>query len=897
MLARRLTPALFTLAAGATLTPLTLARQATAVWNWESPHVSPIAITPSGQTLLAVNTADNRLETFSVATGQPVWTGSISVGLDPVSVRALNDSTAWVVNRISDSVSVVDLSTRRVVRTIGAGDEPSDVVFAAGRAFVSVSQLNQVRVWDLSNLDAAPTILSIQGEDPRSLAVSPDGSTVYAAIFHSGNKSTALRFQTVSQANSPYAGQNPPPNAGNTFNPPQTPGNPAPPPVGLIVRQNATGQWMDDNNRNWSSFVTWGLHDQDVAIINASSLGVTYARGLMTTVMDVAVRPDGTVTTVGTESTNQVRYEPVVNSIFVRVNMASFSPAAPTSVTTTDLNPHLDYATRTLPAPQREASIGDPRSLEWLPSGAKGYVAGMGSNNVAVIDAAGARLARVDVGQGPTGIALTSSRAFVLNRFDGTVSTIDTTTDTELSRVSFFDPTPAAIKTGRPMLYDTHRTSGLGQASCGACHIDGRNDALAWDLGDPSGTVKTVNQPCRQGPGNCRAWHPMKGPMITQTLIGTTSGVALHWRGDRENIAAFNVAYTGLQGLDALPTTTEMQDFTNFLATVRFPPNPNRNLDGTLPTSLPSSAGGTGNAANGQNIFNTLPTVGPPGPGGLTCLACHTNPLGSSAPLDDPRLPPQPQTLKVSPLNDLYQRTGVLFTSFNNNRGFGFNHDARDDSLFNVFTAGFNFAAGATGAQQRRDVEAFMLAFSTNTHPAVGQQETLDGTNNAAPNVAARLTTFRTLADATTVALVAKRTIAGVERGWQYLVGGNAASDRAAEATTWTALLASATPTSPVTVTVVPRGTERRIAIDRDGDNALDNDEVTFGYNPADPASFPPPCPADLNGDNITNTADLTIILGSFGQTVAPHAAGDINGDGTVNTTDLGLFLSRFGGC
>ena len=30
--------------------------------NWESPHVNPLALTPDGATLLAVNTPDNRLE-------------------------------------------------------------------------------------------------------------------------------------------------------------------------------------------------------------------------------------------------------------------------------------------------------------------------------------------------------------------------------------------------------------------------------------------------------------------------------------------------------------------------------------------------------------------------------------------------------------------------------------------------------------------------------------------------------------------------------------------------------------------------------------------------------------------------------------------------------------------
>ena len=55
-----------------------------------------------------------------------------------------------------------------------------------------------------------------------------------------------------------------------------------------------------------------------------------------------------------------------------------------------------------------------------------------------------------------------SGRAYVLNRFDATISVLDTASLTELTRVAFFDPTPAVIRTGRPMLYDTQRTSGTG---------------------------------------------------------------------------------------------------------------------------------------------------------------------------------------------------------------------------------------------------------------------------------------------------------------------------------------------------------------------------------------------------------------------------------------------------
>src|SRR5262245_10639963 len=160
--------------------------------NWETPQVSPLALTPDGTRLLAVNTPAARLEIFTADDGGLRPAASVPVGLDPVSVRARSDNEIWVVNHVSDSVSVVDLETLNVVRTLQTADEPTDVAFAGGRAFVVCSQRNQIEVYDVLNLDAPPIVLDIAGEDPRVAAASPDGSQVYVAIFESGNETTVV---------------------------------------------------------------------------------------------------------------------------------------------------------------------------------------------------------------------------------------------------------------------------------------------------------------------------------------------------------------------------------------------------------------------------------------------------------------------------------------------------------------------------------------------------------------------------------------------------------------------------------------------------------------------------------------------------------------------------------
>ena len=87
---------------------------------FESGPVRPVTLTPDGNTLLAVNTPDNHLEIFSITDGALTKTASVPVGMEPVSVVARNNSEAWVVNFVSDSVSIVDLTATppQVVRTL-----------------------------------------------------------------------------------------------------------------------------------------------------------------------------------------------------------------------------------------------------------------------------------------------------------------------------------------------------------------------------------------------------------------------------------------------------------------------------------------------------------------------------------------------------------------------------------------------------------------------------------------------------------------------------------------------------------------------------------------------------------------------------------------------------------
>jgi hypothetical protein len=158
-----------------------------------------------------------------------------------------------------------------------------------------------------------------------------------------------------------------------------------------------------------------------------------------------------------------------------------------------------------------------------------------------------------------------------------------------------------------------------------------------------------------------------------------------------------------------------------------------------------------------------------------------------------------------------------------------------------VFTGEGNggIATGPEGEVQRRQLEAFMLAFPSNLAPIVGQQITLTQANAGA--VAARVDLLRQRADAGECDLVAKSEIGGVEAGFLYVGAGRFRADRhALPAITEAALRLVATQLGhPVTFTCAPPGSGERIAVDRDGDGAWDGDELDARSDPADAASRP----------------------------------------------------------
>ncbi|MEA2755871.1 MAG: hypothetical protein QOJ54_2160, partial [Aliidongia sp.] len=403
-------------------------------------------------------------------------------------------------------------------------------------------------------------------------------------------------------------------------------------------------------------------------------------------------------------------------------------------------------------------------------------------------------------------------------------------------------------------------------------------DELAWDLGSPQNKVTTSPIPINlgnpaqlalgetlfgvttplNGTGQGNIFHPMKGPMTTQSLRGLANSGAMHWRGDRSN-GAFGVnatdenlsfnnfigSFQSLVGTANLPTPEQMQAFTDFVLQVQLPPNPVRHLDNSLNSAQ----------AAGQAFFNgPRPADGIKAPGvnlilgqsSFTCNGCHAlDPaLGQFGTSTNASFEGITQIFKVPHLRNMYTKIGMFgfpAVQFFNNidtgntgpqiRGFGFTNDGTLDTMFNFFharvfnpllTTGFPlFDPDAT----RRDVEQYMLAFDTDLAPAVGQQITLDGQNAGA--VGPRITLLEQRAAApftskllggtvTECDLVANVVQNGATQGFLFSPSAGSFTSSAGTVLTDGALRArAATAGQEVTFTCVPPGSGSRVAFNQ----------------------------------------------------------------------------------
>ncbi len=584
--------------------------------NLNLPPVRPMMLW-GGLELYALNVHDSTVSRYTTASSLPMSTfrtpwGPVSVAgwVDPFG--GASSEKLLVACRGSYVLAFLDRITGQTIDILELPAEPGDLLVdqTSNQAYITCSAQDLVVEVDLVGV-AITRQWTIPSKHPLFMSFDQNNDIVVAPML-SGNNSATER-------------------APGTFIPLDSG------PRGILDLANPAVATPP------------GLPDQDLfRILRGPGTVLPQATAMGAVLFNVAHNPaTNTFWQLGTEANNKDparQTEPSIMGESVR-NVLSIVTDNPVGAPHPPLNViNLDDSNPTTPGVQIDPTrtVGQPYGLAIEPITGFGFISGMLTDNVTVLDSRGSFVLEWDVPRGsiPRAVMYSPTLNLVFVYCWGTNKVESYILGTPPAPfVSFdlgHDPTPELIKKGRQVYYSAFKSRD-NNASCNSCHIDGKADNLPWNLSNEN--------------------KDNKGPMFTQLLSGIDRLPPFHWRGERDELIFFNEAFVGLLGARAPLSERpggEFDQFEAFVMSLRNPANPNANetrvVDGTIqgPTfpGYPS-----GNAVNGQNLFvvNTA----------LPCEGCHNFPMGTSNEVvaDDAfNNNPRRQRFKVAPFHEIYRK-------------------------------------------------------------------------------------------------------------------------------------------------------------------------------------------------------------------------------------------------
>jgi YVTN family beta-propeller protein len=152
-----------------------------------------LALLPSSSKLYVVNRGSNSVTVISAANNTVVAT--IPVGSNPVwTVASADSSRVFVVNQGSGNVSVVDATSDTVIATVTVGSSPNYAVFDARNQRVVVTNPGSNTVSVINADPTSPAFKNVTnvavGVNPVSATALADGTRIYVA--NTGSNSVSV---------------------------------------------------------------------------------------------------------------------------------------------------------------------------------------------------------------------------------------------------------------------------------------------------------------------------------------------------------------------------------------------------------------------------------------------------------------------------------------------------------------------------------------------------------------------------------------------------------------------------------------------------------------------------------------------------------------------------------
>ena len=453
----------------------------------------------------------------------------------PVSSSAVavspNGALVAAVNPDSDSITLVDAIGLKPIKEISVGDEPRTLAFTPDSRLVLVANRGSANV-SVVAVEDFTTVANIP-VGPMPYGVVTDGQRAFVTEFALGYIGVIdLARQTLVERVKV-----------------------APFPAGLALEADSQG----GQSREGLLLATH-LFSGQASAIDPSTLTVTA----------IASTEEGTnlSQSVAVASDGMKAYLPQTHSNATNTEL-SFDTTVLPVVNVLDLTEYIVLSEQRIAIDTVDQPSSIPFAAVLSPDGGRLYVVHAGSDNLSVIDLAANRsLANISVGANPRGIAISPDGAtlFVNNTLDGTMSIIDAETFTYIETIELTTiPLAADILLGK-RIFNSASSPVLTRdrwISCAACHFDAGMDTRTWE-GFPD------------------------GPRNTPALLGVGETLPVHWSGDFDELQDLELTIRSIQfgtGLipgeahDSLGTahagaSSDLDALAAYLESIEVPPSP-----------------------------------------------------------------------------------------------------------------------------------------------------------------------------------------------------------------------------------------------------------------------------------------------------------------------------------
>ncbi|HMF14981.1 MAG TPA: hypothetical protein VKE94_21845 [Gemmataceae bacterium] len=456
----------------------------------------------------------------------------------PIDIALLPDGRALTANHTSDSVSLVNLETGKVLAEVSCDRKPSAVACSLDGKRAAVSNLwsGTVCLFHVERSSLQPAGRIAVGSLPRGIVFSPDGATLHVAVADEvvrcnwNEKKVTLRLPASREPR--YLAMSP------------------------------DGRWLAAASSRSATIYCWnartGQQHWRKKIEDAFNL-----RGL-------AFAPDGkaVVCAHGIRRSFPVSRENIERGWVIdsRLTLLPLDPSVQPPLEQIALDVH-------------GRAVGDPHGLAFTDDARCLAVTAAGSHELRLLDADRVpwtggdpgdliddaltrgkhRMRRIPLAGRPiTVVPMGGSRLAVTNYLLDAVQIVDTEAVKLIRSVPLGSPAKLSpARHGESLFYDAMRSHDQW-FSCHTCHTDGHTCGLTFDtLNDDSyGNPKltpTLRNVTRTGPWTWHGWQKDLGAAVKKSLIETMFGPE--------------------------PTTEETKAIIAFLGTLDHPPNPNKPSD------------------------------------------------------------------------------------------------------------------------------------------------------------------------------------------------------------------------------------------------------------------------------------------------------------------------------